>query len=54
MQQSTFVPRSKSRTAACRPRRQCLKLVVVEGTPQEVANNAMAREYFLGEQFRLD
>jgi lipopolysaccharide export system ATP-binding protein len=28
--------------------------VLVEGTPQEVASNAMARKYFLGEQFRLD
>lgn len=28
--------------------------VLVEGTPQEVAGNAMARKYFLGEQFRLD
>jgi lipopolysaccharide export system ATP-binding protein len=28
--------------------------VVVEGTPQEVAANADARKYFLGEQFRLD
>ena len=28
--------------------------VLVEGTPQEVANNAMARKYFLGEQFKLD
>jgi len=28
--------------------------VLVEGTPEEVAANAMARKYFLGEQFRLD
>jgi len=28
--------------------------VLVEGTPQEVAANPMARKYFLGEQFRLD
>jgi lipopolysaccharide export system ATP-binding protein len=28
--------------------------VLVEGTPQEVAANEMARKYFLGEQFRLD
>ncbi|MDQ3023126.1 MAG: LPS export ABC transporter ATP-binding protein [bacterium] len=28
--------------------------VLVEGTPHEVANNAMARKYFLGEQFKLD
>ena len=28
--------------------------VLVEGTPQEVASNAMARKYFLGENFRLD
>jgi ABC-type lipopolysaccharide export system ATPase subunit len=25
----------------------------VEGTPEEVAANAMARKYFLGEQFQL-
>jgi lipopolysaccharide export system ATP-binding protein len=28
--------------------------VLVEGTPQEVASNPMARKYFLGEQFKLD
>lgn len=28
--------------------------VLVEGTPQEVAANELARKYFLGEQFRLD
>jgi len=28
--------------------------VLVEGTPQEVSVNPMARKYFLGEQFRLD
>jgi lipopolysaccharide export system ATP-binding protein len=28
--------------------------VLVEGTPQEVAANEMARKYFLGEQFKLD
>jgi lipopolysaccharide export system ATP-binding protein len=28
--------------------------VLVEGTPQQVAANAMARKYFLGENFRLD
>ncbi len=28
--------------------------VLVEGTPQEVAANPMARKYFLGEQFKLD
>jgi lipopolysaccharide export system ATP-binding protein len=28
--------------------------VVVEGTPREVAANADARKYFLGEQFKLD
>ncbi len=27
--------------------------VLVEGTPEEVAANAMARKYFLGEQFQL-
>jgi lipopolysaccharide export system ATP-binding protein len=28
--------------------------VLVEGTPEQVAANDMARKYFLGEQFRLD
>jgi lipopolysaccharide export system ATP-binding protein len=28
--------------------------VLVEGTPQEVAANPLARKYFLGEQFKLD
>jgi lipopolysaccharide export system ATP-binding protein len=28
--------------------------VLVEGTPQQVAANPMARKYFLGEQFKLD
>jgi len=28
--------------------------VLVEGTPEQVADNAMARKYFLGEQFKLD
>jgi len=28
--------------------------VLVEGTPQEVAANELARKYFLGEQFKLD
>ena len=28
--------------------------VLVEGTPEEVAANPMARKYFLGESFRLD
>jgi lipopolysaccharide export system ATP-binding protein len=28
--------------------------VLVEGTPEEVASNEMARKYFLGEQFKLD
>jgi lipopolysaccharide export system ATP-binding protein len=28
--------------------------VLVEGTPDEVAANPMARKYFLGEQFKLD
>jgi len=28
--------------------------VLVEGTPEQVAANEMARKYFLGEQFRLD
>ena len=28
--------------------------VLVEGTPQEVAADQMARKYFLGEQFKLD
>ena len=28
--------------------------VLVEGTPQEVAANPLARKYFRGEQFKLD
>ena len=28
--------------------------VLVEGTPEEIADNPLARKYFLGERFSLD